>query len=149
MSFLVVLCVRSCLFPPIPVLDVPVVVDSGGEEVVIALETLADFVGVDTLLKIEARKIFTKDVLDVRVGFVEGNSRGGLLRCVDPLVHVGAVVAVVVLALHAVGCGRDLVRMELVDRCLLYTSDAADDLLSIDLGGRRIIKKKKTKYTTK
>ena len=30
--------------------------------------------------------------------------------------------------------------------CLLYTSDAADDLLCVDLGGRRIIKKKKKKY---
>ena len=29
--------------------------------------------------------------------------------------------------------------------CLLYTSDAADDLLCVDLGGRRIIKKKNTK----
>ena len=28
------------------------------------------------------------------------------------------------------------------DLCLLYTSDAADDLLCVDLGGRRIIKKK-------
>ena len=27
--------------------------------------------------------------------------------------------------------------------CLLYTSDAADDLLCVDLGGRRIIQKKK------
>ncbi len=26
--------------------------------------------------------------------------------------------------------------------CLLYTSDAADDSLRVDLGGRRIIKKK-------
>ena len=26
--------------------------------------------------------------------------------------------------------------------CLLYTSDAADDLLCVDLGGRRIIKNK-------
>ena len=35
--------------------------------------------------------------------------------------------------------------------CLLYTSDAADDLLCVDLGGRRIIKKtkKKTTHTTK
>ena len=30
-----------------------------------------------------------------------------------------------------------------IDACLLYTSDAADDLLCVDLGGRRIIKKKK------
>ena len=29
--------------------------------------------------------------------------------------------------------------------CLLYTSDAADDLLCVDLVGSRIIKKKKTK----
>ena len=33
--------------------------------------------------------------------------------------------------------------------CLLYTSDAADDLLCVDLGGRRIIKKKNnTKKTS-
>ena len=31
------------------------------------------------------------------------------------------------------------------DSCLLYTSDAADDGESVDLGGRRIIKKKKLK----
>src|SRR5450756_3143248 len=30
-----------------------------------------------------------------------------------------------------------------LEACLLYTSDAADDLLCVDLGGRRIIKKKK------
>ena len=29
--------------------------------------------------------------------------------------------------------------------CLLYTSDAADDLLCVDFGGRRIIKKKNHK----
>src|SRR5450756_2308501 len=31
--------------------------------------------------------------------------------------------------------------------CLLYTSDAADDLLCVDLGGRRIIKTKKKRST--
>ena len=31
------------------------------------------------------------------------------------------------------------------DVCLLYTSDAADEEDSVDLGGRRIIKKKKKK----
>ena len=31
------------------------------------------------------------------------------------------------------------------DVCLLYTSDAADERSSVDLGGRRIIKKKKTR----
>ena len=38
------------------------------------------------------------------------------------------------------GCG-------VPDRCLLYTSDAADERSSVDLGGRRIIKKKKTIHT--
>src|SRR5674536_404367 len=36
-------------------------------------------------------------------------------------------------------------RRGLVARCLLYTSDAADEEDSVDLGGRRIIKKKKQK----
>ena len=31
----------------------------------------------------------------------------------------------------------------LIRACLLYTSDAADEEDSVDLGGRRIIKKKK------
>ena len=30
--------------------------------------------------------------------------------------------------------------------CLLYTSDAADERSSVDLGGRRIIKKKTVRY---
>ena len=33
--------------------------------------------------------------------------------------------------------------------CLLYTSDAADDLLCVDLGGRRIIKKKSDRIRCK
>ena len=33
--------------------------------------------------------------------------------------------------------------------CLLYTSDAADDLLCVDLGGRRILKKKNKYYQNK
>ena len=31
--------------------------------------------------------------------------------------------------------------MDISMDCLLYTSDAADDLTRVDLGGRRIIKK--------
>ena len=34
-------------------------------------------------------------------------------------------------------------RRDLLQGCLLYTSDAADERSSVDLGGRRIIKKKK------
>ena len=37
----------------------------------------------------------------------------------------------------------DSVTIKHVYRCLLYTSDAADERSSVDLGGRRIIKKKK------
>ena len=33
------------------------------------------------------------------------------------------------------------IRTALPKRCLLYTSDAADDPLCVDLSGRRIIKK--------
>ena len=44
--------------------------------------------------------------------------------------------------------GGDDPRRDRVDRdataCLLYTSDAADERSSVDLGGRRIIKKKTT-----
>ena len=32
--------------------------------------------------------------------------------------------------------------ISLINFCLLYTSDAADERSSVDLGGRRIIKKK-------
>ena len=46
----------------------------------------------------------------------------------------------------SVAAAKDCELYEL-KRCLLYTSDAADDLLCVDLGGLRIIKKK-TKYIT-
>ena len=35
--------------------------------------------------------------------------------------------------------------MLIMSSCLLYTSDAADDMQCVDLGGRRIIKKKDAK----
>ena len=38
---------------------------------------------------------------------------------------------------------------EQMKRCLLYTSDAADERSSVDLGGRRIIKKKKHTQKTR
>ena len=37
-----------------------------------------------------------------------------------------------------------ILRNGLFNACLLYTSDAADERSSVDLGGRRIIKKKKS-----
>ena len=36
---------------------------------------------------------------------------------------------------------QDVARCDLCKTCLLYTSDAADDMQCVDLGGRRIIKK--------
>ena len=47
-------------------------------------------------------------------------------------------------------CDKDILKDEQAIRtCLLYTSDAADDLLCVDLGGRRIIKKKTKKKSKK
>ena len=43
----------------------------------------------------------------------------------------------------ACGCSRRRLSVERVKVCLLYTSDAADDTPCVDLGGCRIIKKKK------
>ena len=37
---------------------------------------------------------------------------------------------------------------QLLEDCLLYTSDAADERSSVDLGGRRIIKKKNLDNST-
>ena len=50
-------------------------------------------------------------------------------------------------ALLVGGCAVMMVLAVLLDKsvCLLYTSDAADERSSVDLGGRRIIKKKKTR----
>ena len=39
--------------------------------------------------------------------------------------------------------GYTVLLFALCSGCLLYTSDAADERSSVDLGGRRIIKKKK------
>ena len=48
------------------------------------------------------------------------------------------------LELGGVGHGRSVARAGrgVKRSCLLYTSDAADERSSVDLGGRRIIKKK-------
>ena len=48
------------------------------------------------------------------------------------------------LAHRRFGAGRDVHHLRVGAKlCLLYTSDAADERSSVDLGGRRIIKKKK------
>ena len=45
--------------------------------------------------------------------------------------------------------GEWLVAEGVCKACLLYTSDAADERYSVDLGGRRIIKKKTTMSMTR
>src|SRR5450756_1470765 len=45
------------------------------------------------------------------------------------------------LDLYRLSRGADVDLFAWDDYCLLYTSDAADDLLCVDLGGRRIIEK--------
>ena len=42
--------------------------------------------------------------------------------------------------IHQSSCNQD---QSCINACLLYTSDAADERSSVDLGGRRIITKKK------
>ena len=46
--------------------------------------------------------------------------------------------------LDEVALNTDPVELTVGRACLLYTSDAADERSSVDLGGRRIIKKKRT-----
>ena len=65
----------------------------------------------------------------------------GEQRAAEDLDLQGKIEQVVVQAERAEGIDQFL-------RCLLYTSDAADDLLCVDLGGRRIIKKKKKTTST-
>ena len=47
--------------------------------------------------------------------------------------------------MRASRCIANLRVVQQFTSCLLYTSDAADDLLCVDLGGPRTIKKKKNK----
>ena len=59
----------------------------------------------------------------------------------DSLIHVDFMVGG--RDVTVTGVKADGTRIVLLKDCLLYTSDAADELLCVDLGGRRIIKKKK------
>ena len=50
-------------------------------------------------------------------------------------------IIIILSAPHAVTF--EMYTLKNLSSCLLYTSDAADERSSVDLGGRRIIKKKK------
>src|SRR5678815_1397630 len=75
--------------------------------------------------------------------------RGGVIRCSVPVIgddqRHGRLPATGASAqLTALNLRHQRPRPRAPDRCcLLYTSDAADERSSVDLGGRRIIKKKK------
>ena len=65
-------------------------------------------------------------------------------RGIEKLRALAASVSLPVVAIG--GICRENIRDVISAGCLLYTSDAADDLLCVDLGGRRIIKKKIEKF---
>mgnify|MGYP003381620857 CR=1 FL=1 len=66
--------------------------------------------------------------------------RQGLARSLLMRARLLAISITLACAVLAASCSS------LLGICLLYTSDAADERSSVDLGGRRIIKKKKPTY---
>src|SRR5450756_3195606 len=106
---------------------------------------------------------FVHDTLPQRVCFGSGEAKTSLLREITALGVTRVMLIAAKAEMHladeiAAGIPVALrhddvvmhVPVEVAERardCLLYTSDAADDLLCVDLGGRRIIKKKKQKNT--
>ena len=70
----------------------------------------------------------------------------GSEMCIRDRAEVSAQLSRIDEAIAAAKIDPDTVRaaVALYDSCLLYTSDAADERSSVDLGGRRIIKKKKS-----
>src|SRR5450756_3231521 len=79
---------------------------------------------------------------DLRVGRRESSHERGGGISVDQH-HVRLELSQCIGNLRYECCSQVRKRLALLHDCLLYTSDAADDLLCVDLGGRRIIKKKK------
>ena len=74
-----------------------------------------------------------------RTGFT--GLTGDLALCADYYAHHRAKILFILSILSKLA--RAVSRNAVVTICLLYTSDAADERSSVDLGGRRIIKKKK------
>ena len=70
--------------------------------------------------------------------------------CIRDRLYTGRTIRAVVNELFDYGRPKRVQLAVLVDRggrCLLYTSDAADERSSVDLGGRRIIKQKNNAET--
>ena len=80
--------------------------------------------------------VFTKIILVIghqRID-IEGFDFGNVFQCFLPVFTINKG-----LGCECVGCPARC------PACLLYTSDAADERSSVDLGGRRIIKKTTTR----
>mgnify|MGYP003380135195 CR=1 FL=1 len=73
------------------------------------------------------------------------NEQHTMVRIGDLFAVVPAITGKIELVYEGEQEGPEKVAQHLI--CLLYTSDAADERSSVDLGGRRIIKKKKREET--
>ena len=84
------------------------------------------------------------DVMPFELNFVSGSSTNGNIDCSQFPMDTNNPNASPIFPNHPdhsiVACSYTT--------CLLYTSDAADERSSVDLGGRRIIKKKKKQHIT-
>ena len=67
-----------------------------------------------------------------------------LAEAADDAHHVGRGDDATVIEIAVLHVFQQVLGANLVSTCLLYTSDAADERSSVDLGGRRIIKKTQT-----
>src|SRR5665811_2053738 len=109
---------------------------------VLAGQLLDDAVEGDYLLVSDAVRLVS--LVDVEQPEHENPRRESLsLRenAVVTLAEQRAVGSLATVPAQIVGPDRDHDHAR-VTRCLLYTSDAADDLTRVDLGGRRIVQKK-------
>ena len=102
------------------------------KEPILAKDDLLNFV--DVLLTTEQKEKFLKQK---EIDF--GYSYKDKIRCRSNVYYQRSYPAI----------SLRLIPMEIRGICLLYTSDAADDLLCVDLGGRRIIKQNKKENINK
>src|SRR5664279_3002774 len=116
-----------------------VLVIAGGDKQREAMEAGADFVGGDDMVnKIQTEGWTDFDAVIATPDMMRSVGKLGKIlgpRGLMPNPKTGTVTMDVVKALKEIKAGKVEFRV-----CLLYTSDAADEEDSVDLGGRRIIK---------
>ena len=91
-----------------------------------------------------ASDVYKRQVLDEPTSFLDIRHKLELLTILKDLVHRKRVA--VLMSLHELDLAQKI--SDYIVCCLLYTSDAADERSSVDLRGRRSIKKKNTTYNT-